>query len=139
MATDLPDRPLVHVGVSWPGFAKPQREIRGLHSLLDHCQQILIQLLQVHLLAKGVAEARHHPGRIVLAAIEPAAHMIQPGRAVSRTLCGSILSEEVSQNRYELYDGRTVAKSPTLPGAESAGGSVNQKRAPLQGILSTPT
>ena len=53
--------------VRWP---QPEGDIRGLHRLLHHAQQLLAQLLQVHLLRSVALKACQRSGRIILAAIE---------------------------------------------------------------------
>src|SRR5947209_17861178 len=37
-------------------WTQPERDMRGLHCLLYHLQQMLAQLLQVHFMAQGGAE-----------------------------------------------------------------------------------
>ena len=49
---------------------QPERNMRGLHRLLHHGQQVPAQLLQVDFLAQGSAERGHGLGGIILAAIE---------------------------------------------------------------------
>ena len=62
--------------VPWlPGplwLTQPERDMRGLHRLLHHGQQVLAQLVQVHFLTQGGAEGCHGPGGVILAAIEAA-------------------------------------------------------------------
>src|SRR5260221_11400232 len=51
-------------------WTQPQRDMRGLHRLLHHGQQLLAQLVQVHLLPQGGAESGHGLGGVILATIE---------------------------------------------------------------------
>src|SRR6266571_4491796 len=44
--------------------------MRGLHRFLDHCQQLLAQLVQLDLITQGGTESRQCPGRIILLTIE---------------------------------------------------------------------
>ncbi len=51
-------------------WANPQGERSRLHRLLHHCQQLLAQLVQVHLLAQVRAKGCDSLGRIIPVAIE---------------------------------------------------------------------
>ncbi len=51
-------------------FAQPERDMRWLHRLLHHGQQLIVQLVQVHLLAQCSTEGGHDLGCVILAAIE---------------------------------------------------------------------
>jgi hypothetical protein len=44
--------------------------MRWLHRLLDHCHQLLAQLIQVQFLAQGGAEGCDGLSRVIFAAIE---------------------------------------------------------------------
>src|SRR5437868_14212789 len=50
----------------WCRWAQPERNLGGLHRLLDDCHQLLSQLVQVHFLAQGGAESCHGLGGIIL-------------------------------------------------------------------------
>jgi hypothetical protein len=70
----LPSRrsfPLVKIG-----FTQPQREVGGLHGLIDHPQDRLVQLLQVYFIRKGLAERLQHIFQVVLVAIKAAVDKI---------------------------------------------------------------
>ncbi len=60
--------------ILWLAGTKPEREMSGLHGLAYHDQQLLIQLVQIHLLAKRLTEACQDLGRVILAAIKPSIH-----------------------------------------------------------------
>ena len=64
-----PSSPVCSGLVSW---AQPQRDMGGLHRLLDHCYQFLTQLIQVHLMAQRGTESSKCAGRIILAPVEAA-------------------------------------------------------------------
>src|SRR6266699_4145157 len=51
-------------------WTQPERDMRWLYGLLDHCYQVLAQLVQIHLLAQGGAEICHGLSSVILAAIE---------------------------------------------------------------------
>ena len=53
-----------------PGRAYPQGESCGLHRLLHHSKQLVVQLIQIHLLTKIRTEGGNGSGRVILAAIE---------------------------------------------------------------------
>src|SRR5260370_34025137 len=60
----------------WLARTKPEREMGGLYCLLDDRQQLRAQLVQVHLLAQRLIEARHDLSRIILAAIKAPIHQL---------------------------------------------------------------
>src|SRR5690348_10567189 len=62
-----PRDPLFSVVLSW---AQPQRDMGGLHGLLDDGDQALTQLGEIDLIAKGGTEGSYGFGSIILAAIE---------------------------------------------------------------------
>jgi len=55
----------------WFRRAQPQGDVRRLHRLLHHHQQLLAQLVQVHLLAQVRAKGGDRLGGVIPAAIEP--------------------------------------------------------------------
>src|SRR6266699_1718937 len=54
----------------WFRWAQPQGDMGGQHGLLNDCQQLLTQLIQVDFLAQGGTEGSHYLRGIVLAAVE---------------------------------------------------------------------
>ena len=69
-----PSRLVFSGGFSW---AQPQRDMRRLHRLLQHGQQFLPQLIQVHFLPQGGAEGSQRLGRIIFATVEaPINHIL---------------------------------------------------------------
>jgi hypothetical protein len=54
----------------WFVLAQPQRDMCWLHRLLDHREEVLAQLRQVHLAAQRGAESRHRASGIILAPVE---------------------------------------------------------------------
>jgi len=52
------------------GCVEPQRDRGRLHGLLNHCQHLFTQLLQVHLLTQESAERLKGFGGVILVAIE---------------------------------------------------------------------
>ena len=51
-------------------LAQPERDMCGLHRLLDHCQQMLAQVIQIYLIPQGGAEGRRSLLGIIPAPIE---------------------------------------------------------------------
>ncbi len=51
-------------------WTQPQRDIRGLHGLLHHRDQVLAQLRQIDLITQGGTEGRHRASSIILAPVE---------------------------------------------------------------------
>src|SRR5713226_3881175 len=51
-------------------WTQPERDMCWLHRLLHHGQQVIVQLVQVHLLAQRGTVGCHDLGGVILAAIE---------------------------------------------------------------------
>jgi hypothetical protein len=60
----------------WLAGTKPEREMSGLHSLSYRHQQLLTQLVQIHLLAQRLTKACQDLGRVILATIKPSIHQL---------------------------------------------------------------
>src|SRR6266700_1632203 len=54
------------------GCAQPQRDMRRLHRLLHHRQQVVLQLVQVHFLTQRRTVSCYDLGGIIFAAVETA-------------------------------------------------------------------
>ena len=75
-------RSLLNVGDSWKQsgcaflcslmIVEPQRNVSGLHGLLNHRQQLFMELVQVNLVAQCCVEGCQGAGSVVLAPVEAA-------------------------------------------------------------------
>src|SRR5829696_9460910 len=71
----LPPRPPSSPLILWGRLgAQPQRDVGGLHRLPHHPHQVVVQRLQVRLVAQLLAESFEGLRRIVLAAVEAAVY-----------------------------------------------------------------
>ncbi len=56
----------------WPGLAQPQRDVRRLHGLLDHGQEVVRERAEIDVVPQARREVLERFGRVVFVAVETA-------------------------------------------------------------------